>query len=318
MITRRLAQALIQLAARRWPEHVRTDVRREWTAEVAVLADSHRRLAMLRYAVSLATHPTPRAATPALPRIWYAVRVLLKGPALCVWLLFASQLLTTGVLDTVANYVADRSVDRSETEQRKYFLSAHDVLVTHFHPLLLSVLCLVSAYLAARAGRRWAPEIPGVPQRMVIAVVPVFAAAAVAYMVGDSGIGASSSELVITLYTVGLSAVLSGAVRLRRSGRRRAAWLLGIAGAVVVADLAVMAAVFALRLPVEEGGIAPMWLPGLMSGWDFGLPHVIAVGPFDIPDQLAGVPPILVVVTGWALGAVLRTEEAGRAQAQPA
>jgi hypothetical protein len=64
-----------------------------------------------------------------------------------------------------------------------------------------------------------------------------------------------------------------------------------------------------------------MWLPALLADWGFGLPHPTPEEVFSITDVLVGVPQILMIVTGWALGTVLRAtkaEPAGWSATQPA
>ena len=307
MMTHRLAQALVDLAARRWPEHLRDEVRREWTAEVAVLAADQREWKMLRYAASLATHPAPRPATPLLPRVWNAARVLVMGPAFCLGLVIASLFATTVIAEPIAALLPSTAdwVARSQLP-------------------VMSLLCLAFAVVAGRLGRRWALDLPGVLLPVLVATVPGFAAAAAMFAFGTANAGRPIA--VIVLYALGFTIVLYGAALLARFGRGRAAWWLAIGGAAVLADLAVMPAIFAIQLAAPEdsaitGAFAPMWLPALLADWGFGLPHPTPAEVFTITDVLVGVPQILMIVTGWALGAVLRAakpEPAGWSATQPA
>jgi hypothetical protein len=54
-VTRRLVRPLLALAVRRWPAHLRDEMRAEWEAELHELASQGRRARMLRFAASLAT-----------------------------------------------------------------------------------------------------------------------------------------------------------------------------------------------------------------------------------------------------------------------
>ncbi|MEK8109890.1 hypothetical protein NKG94_46560 [Micromonospora sp. M12] len=63
---------LLVMAARRWPVDVREDLRREWAAELHVLAETGRWTRMLGFALSLAVS---RAGAPVVDRR------LLRGPA---------------------------------------------------------------------------------------------------------------------------------------------------------------------------------------------------------------------------------------------
>jgi hypothetical protein len=57
-----VSRALVGLAVRRWPADMRADLRAEWLAELHVLATQRHRVAMLRYALSLAASRGQRAA----------------------------------------------------------------------------------------------------------------------------------------------------------------------------------------------------------------------------------------------------------------
>jgi len=55
VVTRRLVRPLLALAVRRWPAHLRNEMRAEWEAELHELASQRRRARMLRFSASLAT-----------------------------------------------------------------------------------------------------------------------------------------------------------------------------------------------------------------------------------------------------------------------
>lgn len=303
MITQRLSRALIAFAADRWPEHLRTEVHREWLAELAVLTEQRRHGTMLRFALSLATHPAPRPAASAaliLTRFWSGVRLLLVGPVLCQLLLLMSMFVMSTTLGIVTA-----------------LLPAADSLAMNAQLPMMSLMCLASAYLASRTGQRWSPGAPGFLLPVLIATVPAFLMPAVLLNIVDAGGSKQPHISVFAIYFLGFGAVLYLAARLARGGRRKHAWWLGIAGAIVAGDIAIIPAGLAIELPPEEPamaiGYAPMWLPALLTDWAFGLPHPAPHEIFAITDVLVGVPQMLMIVTGWALGMVL-----GRAQVEVA
>jgi hypothetical protein len=302
-----LSRALVRFAADRWPARQRDEVRREWLAELAVLDEQHRPGKMLRYAVSLAFHPAPRptaAAVPILPRLWYAVRVLLVGPLICQVLLVVSLFAMSMIIVPIGMRILP---DSFPTWAENAQLS------------VLSLLCLGSAYLASRLGSRWAPHAPGFLLPVLIATVPGFFAAATLLSVGGADRSQQRHIGVIEIYFLGFGAVLYAAARLARAGRRKQAWWLGIAGAFVMLDIAVMPAVLTMQLTPEEGVLdpayAPMWLPALLTDTGFGLPHPGPAEVFVMTDVLVGVPQILIIVTGWALGMVLQNRASSSSSA---
>lgn len=299
-----LSRALVAFAADRWPAHLREEVRQEWLAELAVLEERHHRGTMLRYAASLAFHPAPRpaaTATPVLARLWYAVRVLLLGPVIC-WPLLATSFF---VMSLATGLAGVRILPDPFTG---WLMNAQLAVLT--------LLCLGSAYLAGRIGRRWAPDAPGFLLPVLIATVPGFLASAVFFSADSDW---QRRVGVFEIYFLGLGAVLYAAARLARAGRRKQAWRLGIAGAFVMLDIAVMPAVLSIRLSPEEGAIdpayAPIWLPTLLTDTGFGLPHPSPTEIFAITDVLVGVPHYLIILTGWALGMVLQNRASSSSSA---
>lgn len=292
MITYRIARALVKMAARRWPERLREDVLREWSAELAILAREHQHGPMLRYAASLATHPSPRPALTGAQiasRAWSAARVLVVGPAICIGMtagaFFGSSIAT--MLSALAPALSDFAIKAQLP--------------------LLSLLCIGGALLAGLIGRRWALN-TGPALTVLVATGPGFLAAAMLLTV--TGIDQAGRHLwVFEIYFAGFAAVLYAATRLVRSGRRRAGLRLAVIGALVVLDFAVMPSILAIQLEAPEnidGAYAVMWLPALLFDTGFGLPHPDPMEVFTITDVLVGVPQILLVLTGWATGIMLR------------
>jgi len=93
MVTRRLVRPLLALAVRRWPAHLRDEMRAEWEAELHALASRRQPARMLRFSASLATtrpqlgprQPFLDAATSASTMLRHAA-LLVAAPAACVTL----------------------------------------------------------------------------------------------------------------------------------------------------------------------------------------------------------------------------------------
>lgn len=195
-----LSRALVTFAADRWPPHLRHEVRREWLAELAVLKASNEHLKSLRFAASLAAHPGHRpdaTAAPFLPRVWYAVRVLLIGPVLCELLL----LLSYGGMSLIPG-IAGLQLLPFGADLFEYYDWAMGAQLP-----MLTVLSLLSAYLAARIGQRWSPDAPGFLLPVLIATVPGFLGAAAILTAG--GMDQKLRHLtVFEVYFLGFGAVL--------------------------------------------------------------------------------------------------------------
>jgi len=92
---RAVARVLLRAAARRWPPSIRDECRREWLAELAVLAAARRRGRMLRFALSLALTRPSLGPRPVLDRrLAYTAAMLLAGPVAALGLGYAGFLLT--------------------------------------------------------------------------------------------------------------------------------------------------------------------------------------------------------------------------------
>ncbi|PWR04829.1 hypothetical protein DKT68_30130 [Micromonospora acroterricola] len=96
MVTRRVAEMVLAVAARRWPTDLRDDLQREWVAELHVLAADGRRTKMVGFAVSLAVG---RAGAPLVDRTTVhrrarrcTVAALLLAPPACVGIVVGTAL----------------------------------------------------------------------------------------------------------------------------------------------------------------------------------------------------------------------------------
>ncbi|RAO35939.1 hypothetical protein PSN13_02363 [Micromonospora saelicesensis] len=296
MVTRRIAELLLELAARRWPTEVRDDLRREWAAELHVLAEGGHRTRMLGFAVSLAVS---RTGTPIVDRSLMRGRVgrtaaaLLLSPLACAAIVFASAVLMNVVLN---------------------WMRLPPQFQLPLWSLSIAGLAVVLALYAARWARRTAL---GGPLRIALGVVlPIGAVVALGvYSLNTGGIVAAAPGLL--LWLAGLTLVLWAAATLSARGRVRAAWWLGVLGALVVADLAVILFVVGNipgSAPVIEGTAgdavdrisAPLWLFACWTDWNFGLPRPTRWEIFLITDEVLVEPMFYLACTPYVLAYTIR------------
>ncbi|MGW3888352.1 hypothetical protein ACWD69_06670 [Micromonospora chokoriensis] len=268
MVSRRVAELLLEMAARRWPADVRDDLRREWAAEVHVLAESGRRRKMLGFAASLAVS---RAGTPVVDRSVLHRRArrtaaaLLLSPIACVGIVVGTA---------YALFPIQVWLTRAEWVQK---------------PIWTALTVGLATLLGVFAGR-WARHsaLDG-PLRIALGVVLPIGAAAVPllYVIYPDDLARAVPGLV--LWLVGLTLALWAAASLAARHHLRAAWCVGVLGALAATDLAVIRAVVdimpagsgagplsgALR-PDDIGWLsAPLWLVAAWTGWNVGVPQQI-------------------------------------------
>ncbi|UWP86758.1 hypothetical protein Dfulv_21950 [Dactylosporangium fulvum] len=262
-MTRRLAALLLALAALRWPAELREDMLAEWSAEVHTLAGTGRHWPMLRFAASL-------AATRARVRPF--------------------SLATTA--------------RRAWAGLRLLFVLPVAALAVGTLGGWFPLLAIAGAVLMAVLGRT------AVPRRMPVTVlipavtVPGCALYTVFCALGTSNVVKSGQYALGNLvFCAGLTLILAVVARLVHRRRQRQAWLAGIVGAVIAADVAVAVAVSYLGHTGLHPAGAPMWFVAAITGTGFGLPHPNAEEIFTIRDILD--PPIFLALAGLALGAVV-------------
>ncbi|WP_410811126.1 hypothetical protein [Micromonospora sp. 067-2] len=300
MVTRRAAEVLLELAARRWPAEIRDDLRREWVAEVHVLAESGRRTKMVGFALSLAVS---RAGAPLVDRrltrgrAGQTVAALLLSPVACVGIVLASA---------YALYPIQRWLMTERWSERAQ------------RPLWAAItvgLALLLAVFAARWARHSA--IDG-PLRIALGVVLPIGATAVPllYVIYPDGLAGAVPGLL--LWLAGLTLALWAAANLAARGRLRAAWWVGVLGALAAADLAVILAV----VDTFPGGIgvgpvidaresvdrtsAPLWLFASWTNWNFGLPRPIPWEIFLITNRVLVEPVFYLACMPYALAYTIR------------
>ena len=268
MVSRRIAELLLGLAARRWPAEIRDDLRREWAAELHVLAESGHRTKMLGFAVSLAVS---RAGAPIVDRTLMRGRIgrtaaaLLLSPIACVGIVLVSAF----ALNPIERIVAESWSERAQKP-------------------IWTALTLGLAVLLAMLAARWARHtaLDG-PLRIALGVVLPIGAVAVVFLSAISPDDMVTFVPGLLLWLVGLTLALWAAARLASRNRLRAAWWVGVLGALAAADLAVILAVVdvigaggragPVSGPTPLDGVdqisAPLWLLVAWTDWNVGLPR---------------------------------------------
>ncbi|MBM0204867.1 hypothetical protein JNW90_18660 [Micromonospora sp. STR1s_5] len=298
MVTRRAAELLLELAARRWPAEVRDDLRREWAAELHVLAESGRRTKMVGFAVSLAVS---RAGAPIVDRTLMrgragrTVAALLLSPIACVGIVLVSA---------YALYPIQRWL-MSET------------LSDRTQKPLWTALTLGMALLLAMFATRWARHtaLDG-PLRIALGVVLPVGVAAVPFVhviYPDRPVAAVPGLL---LWLLGLTLAVWAAASLAARARLRAAWWVGVVGALAAADLAVILAIVGtvpggfsgppLSPDTVDGISAPLWLFVSWTEWNFGLPRPVQWEIILISERLLVEPMFYLACTPYALAYAIR------------
>ncbi|MDG9677631.1 hypothetical protein [Micromonospora sp. DH14] len=301
MVTRRAAELLLELAARRWPAEVRDDLRREWAAELHVLAETGRWTTMVGFAASLAVS---RAGAPLVDRTLMrgrtgrTVAALLLSPIACVGIVAVGAL----VMFPVYNWLMFRA-GWAERAQKPIWTT------------VVIVLAVVLAVFAARWARHTALASP---LRIALGVVIPVGAAVILFVRVTSPESLAGAVPGLLLWLAGLTLALWAAASLAARGRLRAAWWVGVLGALVAADLAVI-------LPVVDtypGGIgagpviearervdpisAPLWLFACWTDWNFGLPRPIQWEIFLITNRVLVEPMLYLACMPYALAYTIR------------
>ncbi|MFG2052321.1 hypothetical protein ACGFIW_33425 [Micromonospora sp. NPDC048935] len=304
VVTRRAAELLLEMAARRWPVDVREDLRREWAAEVHVLAESGRWTTVLGFAVSLAVS---RAGAPVVDRRLLRGRVgrtaaaLLLSPIACVAIVIGGAYL----LDPLQPWLA--GVDWPARAQKPIWAA-----VTVVSAVLL-------AMVAARGARHGALDGPLRIALGVVLPIGVTVVACLSVLVPED---LATSIPGLLLWLAGLTLALWGAASLAARNRLRAAWWVGVLGALAAADLAVVLAVVdAISAGSRAGPVigptpvedidrisAPLWLLAAWTDWNIGLPRPAI--PWEIfgiiTDHVLAEPMLYLACTPYALAYTIR------------
>jgi hypothetical protein len=315
VVTRRLAEALLRLAARRWPAGIRAELHHEWLAEVHVLAS--RRREMLAYAASLAV--SRPVADPLLDRS-AMTRTALRTAAL---LLLAPL---AGVATTLAGFIVMNVLVNGLFGGPRFNDPLLGVdLQLPVATVFIAVFGVGLALLARRRARRSA--LTGPLLLAVALALPVGIVAILGVALGSSASEVQRTAPELALWVAGMVLVLWLAARAAAEGDRRRAWWLGILGAIVVANAAFVLTVLSQTLPpgavLSDGspadGVnrawAPLWLLTCFTGSTFGLPGPTDWEIFRITDDITVTPYLYLAVTPYLLAYAINA--ARRAQERP-
>lgn len=313
-MTRRVAELLLAVAQRRWPVELRADLHREWDAELHVLAERRQRLPMLRFAASLAARRSGVDAADHVPigrRLLRTALPLLLAPVAGAGIVFAGLV----VMQTVVAALNWRGG-----------LWAYELQL----PIASAVTAAGAVGLALLADRLARAGSPRAGWRTTFGIVaPVgLTVAVLGYLVFNYADAPARVAPGLVLWLAGLALVLRGAARLAGRGRVRAAWWLGVLGAVAVADAATILAVLG-QVPtgaesvvdgVPQGDTpdpvsAPLWLLVCLTDSALGLPRPTGQEIFLITDAVLLEPLLYLACTPYALAWAIR---AARGRAAPA
>ncbi|MGN9775479.1 hypothetical protein ACTMS0_06850 [Micromonospora sp. H33] len=268
---------------------------------------------MLRFAASLAARRSGIEAADRVPlgrRARRAVPLLLAPPT-CVAVVVVALVVMSTVVDPLSWHVP----------------WAFDLQLPILTVLIAGGavgLAVAADRLARRAPSRGWPVVAGV-------VAPLaFTVTLAAYATHDAADEIATNAPGLVLWLAGLALVLRGAATLAERGRVRAAWCVGVLGALAVADLAVVLAVLS-AVPtgpetvldgVPQGDTvdpvsAPLWLLVTWTDSALGLPRPTGPEIFRITDVLLPVPQFYLAATPYALAWAIRAART-RPEAAPA
>ncbi|MER7589637.1 hypothetical protein ABTW72_19090 [Micromonospora sp. NPDC127501] len=311
MVTRRAAELLLELAARRWPADVRDDLRREWAAELHVLADSGHRTKMVGFAVSLAVS---RTGAPIVDRrlmhgrVGRTLAALLLSPIACVGIVLVSAYSLMPIERMV-------TPDWSQRMQKPIWTA------------LTVGLAVLLAVFAARWARHTALD---GPLRIALGVVLPIGVTAVVFLSAVSPDAMVTFVPGLLLWLAGLTLALWAAAVLAGRNRLRAAWWVGVLGALTAADLAVILAVVdviaagaragPVSSPTPLGGVdwisSPLWLLATWTEWNISLPRpTISWEIFHIvTNEVRAEPMLYLACTPYALAYTIRAARSAPAE----
>jgi hypothetical protein len=292
-VVTRLALALIGFAAGRWPAHLRTDLRREWLAELHVLLSAGERSRALSFAASLAvSRPAQSSTVDAMDRS----TMNLRAWSAAVFLIVAPTAFAVAV--AVSTAPAD------DARGNWLRLSVGPIVpavapVTFVAPFAL-VLALIGL-LAWLAGRH---AVPGHHAGMLTAAVVVSATVGILFVNLPGGDGLASVLPGTAVWLVGLAVVLRLVLRARTAGQ---AWRRGVVGVALTCEVALT---LAISLAASAGAAyvvaAPLWLPSQLIAWS--TPTGVGTDTIGIVEAY---PYVLVTCSVFVLAFVLGVRGAG-------
>ena len=278
----RLTDALVRRAARRWPADAGEPLLREWRAELAALqtqphpSAGYRVWRQVAFASSLAFWPSNGVDGPASSG-WR--KLSQWGRAAQQFALMLGIALTAMVVARSMNELAFQVLTGNDWQSIPA-RSVQEIATVATQLLGLAIIVLVGAWLARRSRPALDTLRAGALLRAAYFVVPlglamylVHAADGIIELNGLQGYPYQPQAAAATgAWAIVMSLALGTGLRFAARGHRFVAWLVGIAGAVLAADIAAfVAAEHAARSLHVALASGPLWFP-----WSY------------LPDGVAG------------------------------
>ena len=188
-------------------------------------------------------------------------------------------------------------------------------------------LAVLLAVFAARWARHTALD---GPLRIALGVVLPVGVAAVVFLSAISPDDLATFVPGLLLWLAGLTLALWAAASLASRDRLRTAWWVGVLGALVAADLAVILAVVdviaaggragPVSSPTPLGGVdwisSPLWLLAAWTDWNIGLPRPTIHGRSSTssPTEVLVEPMLYLACTPYALAYTIRAARSAPAE----
>jgi hypothetical protein len=260
----RLADALVQRAARRWPADAADSMLREWRAELAALQTqpqtrpAARAWRQLAFALSLACSPTaePRGSIGSeCKRIAVTFARAGRQFVLAFGVVLLARFVVVGMHVLAGQLVTH---NRYDVEPATWW---HVTAYVGADIVGLAIMSLVAVFALRRTRLAIRPA--------AVLIVPLALASYLVYLAANSNDAYGSGELIraqgatsIGAWALVLLAAVGVGRRLAAAGRRTAAWGVTGLGAFVAADVAAFIASVRAAGPLHIGrGSGLLWLP---------------------------------------------------------
>ncbi|GAA3398347.1 hypothetical protein [Cryptosporangium minutisporangium] len=169
---------------------------------------------------------------------------------------------------------------------------------------VLTLLGVGGAAVLARLGRWWTLPDAGLSALVFCVTAPPLLLGVAQYALLHSSSKLTTHGPAYLVFFGGLAGLLVAVDRLVAAGRRARAWSVGVLGAVVLADLAVIVTVVLSGADAPHPASAPVWLFTALTDSGFGLPSPSGWETFTITDAVELDPLLYLLSGGLALGAV--------------
>lgn len=286
MVTQRLSYALVRFGASRWPNS--DEMLREWNAELHELAMNSRRGEMLRFAMSLAAS-RPANSAPLFDRnlmnrrFWTDAAILLLVPVVAIVFgmglaAIAAAILVPEESRWLSNLVGEWSYLLSETARYIFMLA-----------IAIGIALLVKRRAAGTTLNR--------PILATIALlVPILAALVLMVNWWGSMWRLDRAFPELPIWAAGMLLTLWAAGALAQRGRVAAAWITGLLGSFVTAQIAIMTVIPHLTEGVVDWGKSPLWLINYFN---------YRAGAGNFHHEISPTPELYLMVVPYALAFVI-------------